>query len=57
MLDYLERYLNNQQLLPQMFEGFPVVGMFLAGITNTTDDQSNQTTISLQVIASFGWLE
>lgn len=54
VLDYLQTYLMNQQLLPQMFEGFPVVGMFLGGISNSTTDASNQTTISLQVIASFG---
>lgn len=54
VLDYLEKYLMNQQLIPQMFPNFPVVGLFLNSITNATDDQSNQCTISLQVIASFG---
>ena len=54
VLDYLEKYLMNQQLLPEMFDDFPVVGMFLNGISNSTTEESNQTNISLQVIASFG---
>ena len=43
--------------LPQLFEGFPVVGMFLSGISNSTTDESNRTNITLQVIASFGWIK
>lgn len=41
--------------LPELFVGFPVVGMFLSNISNGTTDESNQTNITLQVIASFGW--
>ena len=54
VLDYLEKYLNNQPLLPQMFDDFPVVGLFLNGISNSTSDEGNQCTVSLQAIASFG---
>ena len=41
--------------LPELFGGFPVVGMFLSNISNATTETSNQTIITLQVIASFGW--
>ena len=40
--------------LPELFGDFPVVGMFLSNISNATTDDSNQTIITLQVIASFG---
>lgn len=51
--DYLETYLNDQTKLSELFDDIPIVGMFLIGITNTDNDQSNQTVISLQVIGSY----
>lgn len=54
VLDYLQTFLMDKTKLPQLFEGFPVVGMFLSGISNSTTDESNRTNITLQVIASFG---
>lgn len=53
VLDKLDTYFKNQVLLPQLFNDFPVVGMFLIGISNSTTEESNQTRVSVQVIASF----
>lgn len=54
VLTYLQTYLMDKTKLPELFVGFPVVGMFLSNISNGTTDDSNQTNITLQVIASFG---
>ena len=54
VLDYLQTFLMDKTKLPELFGGFPVVGMFLSNISNATTETSNQTIITLQVIASFG---
>lgn len=53
VLNFLEKYLQDKNLLEELFGEFPVVGLFLNGISNTTTEDSNQTTISLRVVASF----
>lgn len=51
--DYLETFLNDQSKLSQLFDDIPIVGMFLSGINNSSNSQSNQTIISLQIIGSW----
>lgn len=53
VLDFLEKYLEDRNLLDELFGEFPVVGMFLNGVANETEEASYQTTISLRVVASF----
>lgn len=50
---YLETFLNDQSRLGQLFDDIPIVGMFLSGINNTSNSQSNQTFITLQIIGSW----
>ena len=50
---YLETILNDQSRLSELFDDIPIVGMFLAGINNSSNSQSNQTIISLQIIGSW----
>lgn len=54
VLNYLQTYLMDKTKLGELFVGFPVVGMFLSGVANSTTEESNRTNITLQVIASFG---
>lgn len=54
VLNYLQTYLMDKTKLGELFVGFPVVGMFLSGVSNSTTEESNRTNITLQVIASFG---
>lgn len=50
---YLETFLNDQSRLSQLFDDIPIVGMFLSGINNSSNSQSNQTFITLQIIGSW----
>lgn len=50
---YLETYLDDQKRLAELFDDIPIVGMFLRGITNVSNEESNQTFIELQVIGSY----
>lgn len=50
---YLETYLDDQKRLAELFDDIPIVGMFLRGISNVSNEQSNQTFIELQVIGSY----
>lgn len=50
---YLETYLDDQKRLAELFDDIPIVGMFLRGITNSANNESNQTFIELQVIGSY----
>lgn len=54
VLNYLQTYLMDKTKLGELFVGFPVVGMFISGVANSTTEESNRTNITLQVIASFG---
>ena len=50
---YLETYLDDQKRLAEIFDDIPIVGMFLRGISNSANEESNQTFIELQVIGSY----
>lgn len=50
---YLETYLDDQKRLSELFDDIPIVGMFLRGISNSANNESNQTFIELQVIGSY----
>ena len=50
---YLETYLDDQKRLAELFDDIPIVGMFLRGISNSANNESNQTFIELQVIGSY----
>lgn len=50
---YLETYLDDQSRLAELFEEIPCVGLFLRGISNSANDESNQTYIELQCICSY----
>lgn len=50
---YLETYLDDQKRLAELFDDIPIVGMFLIGLTNSANDESNQTFIQLQCIGSY----
>ena len=52
---YLETYLDDQKRLVELFDDIPIVGMFLRGISNSANNESNQTFIELQVIGSY-WI-
>ena len=51
--DYLETYLNDQSRLAELFDDIPIVGMFMLESRNTSNEESNQTFIQLQVIGSY----
>ena len=51
--DLLQPYLRDPNLLSDLFGDFPICGMFMSRMTNMTTEESNQTTISLQLFASF----
>lgn len=50
---YLETYLDDQKRLAELFDDIPCVGLFLRGISNSANEQSNQTFIELQCICSY----
>ena len=53
VLGYLEPFLQNQKRLGELFDEIPIVGCFLSGVSNATTEESNQSRISLRVIASY----
>lgn len=53
LLSYLEPILMNRNRLGELFDEIPIVGCFLNGINNMTTEDSNQSRISLRVIASY----
>ena len=52
--DYLNKFLNDQSRLAELFDDIPIVGMFLSDVSNSASEVSNQTFIYLQVIGSWG---
>lgn len=51
--EYLETYLNDQSRLNEIFDDIPIVAMFLMSQDNSSNDESNQTLITLQIIGSY----
>ena len=51
--EYLETYLNDQTRLSEIFDDIPIVAMFMANEDNSSNEQSNQTMITLQIVGSY----
>lgn len=50
---FLEPYLKDRTKLEELFEDIPVVGFFLTGLDNSSNEESNKALLTFRVVVSY----